>query len=89
MNREQPNELIQPLVHVPVELGERCEVLPDPRLLLARLLEKPLGDDEFHVFAGDEDLLEAVLHTAQAVSDVGKAMAVEDCLLHTGNEAEA
>ena len=89
MDREQPDELVQPLVHVAVERGERLEILPDAHLLLTGLLEKPLGDHVLDVGPGDADLLEAVLHPAQTVGHMVEARTVEDCLLHAGHEPEA
>ena len=89
MNRKEADELVHPLVHVAVELGERCEVFADLGLLLTGLLEQTLGDDELHVLAGDEDLFEAVLDPANAVGHEGETGAVEDGLLHACHEAEA
>ena len=59
MDREQPYELVQALVHVPVEPGERRQVAADLRLLVAVLLEQPFGDHVLHVGAGDEELIES------------------------------
>ena len=89
MHREEPHELVEPLVHVPVEPRERRQVLADARLLLARLAEQPLGHDVLDVGPRDADLLEAVLHPPQAVGHVLEAGAVEDRLLHAGDETEA
>ena len=89
MDREQVHVLVHALVHAPVEAGEGREVFPDLRLLLARLAQQALRHDELHVPPGDADLLEAVLHPADAVGDEGEAGAVEDGLLHAGDEAEA
>ena len=89
MDREQVHVLVHALVHAPVEAGERGQVFPDLRLLLAALAQQASGHDELHVPPGDADLLEAVLHPADAVGDEGEAGAVEDGLLHAGDEAEA
>ena len=89
MHREEPHELVEPLVHVAVEPGERRQVLADAGLLRARLPEQPLGHDVLDVGPGDADLLEAVLHAPQAVGHVVEAGAVEDRLLHAGDEPEA
>ena len=86
---KQAHELVQPLVHVAVELRERRQVVPDLRLLLAALLEQPLGDHELHVRSGDEKLIVAILHAAQTVSHVGESEAVEERLLHAGYESES
>src|SRR5215469_14296264 len=88
MDREQPNIFIHALVHAPVEPGERRQVFPDFDLLLSGLLKQALCNDELHVSAGDEDLFEPVFHTTDAVGDEGKAWAVEDGFLHTGDESE-
>jgi hypothetical protein len=58
-------------------------------VLIGSLLEQPLGHHEAHVLAGEQDLGEAVLDAPQAVGDVLEAAAVEDRLLHAGDEAEA
>ena len=89
MHREEADELVHALVHVAVEFGEGRQVLADLGLLLAGLLEQTLGHHELDVLAGDENLLEAVLHPADAVGHEGKARAVEDGFLDTGDEAEA
>ena len=89
MDGEEPDELVQPLLHAAVAPGERREVVPDLRLLPGRLAEQPLGDDVLDVGAGDRYLLEAVLHPPHAVRHVGEAVAVEDRLLHAGDETEA
>ena len=65
------------------------QVVPDLRLLLAALLEQPLGDHELHVRSGDEELIEAILDAAQTICDRGESVAVEDRFLHAGHEAEA
>ena len=89
MDGEEAHELVHALVHAAVELGEGGQVLPDFHLLVGGLLEQTLGHDELDVLAGDEDLLEAVLHPAHAVGDEGEPRAVEDGFLHAGDEAEA
>ena len=89
VDREQPYELVQPLVHVAVEPGEWLEVGPDSCLLLGRLLQEALGHHVLDVGPRDADLLEAVLHPAQAVGHVGEPGIVEDGLLQAGDEAEA
>ena len=88
MHREEAHELVHALVHAAVELGEGGQVLPDFHLLVGGLLEQTLGHHELDVLAGDEDLLEAVLHPADAVGHEGEARAVEDGFLDTGDEAE-
>ena len=82
MDGEQADIFIHALVHVPVELGERRQVLPDLGLLLSGLLEQASRNNELHIPASDEDLLEPVFHTTDTVSDEGKARAVEDGFLH-------
>ena len=57
--------------------------------MLDGLLEQALGYDEFHVTAGNEDLLKAVLHTADAVCNKSEAWAVEYGFLNTSHEAKA
>jgi len=86
---EHADELVHPLVHVPVESGERRQVLADARLLFPGLLQQPLGHDELHVAAGDLDLLEPVLHPAEGVGDELQPRTVEDRFLHPRDEAEA
>ena len=88
MHREEADELVHALVHVAVELGEGGQVLAYFGLLLAGLFEQTLGHHELDVLAGDEDLLEAVLHPADAVGHKGKARAVEDGFLDAGDETE-
>ena len=56
--------------------------------MLAGLPQQALRHDELDVAPGDEDLLEAVLHAADAVGDEGEAGAVEEGFLHAGDEAE-
>lgn len=73
MHGEEAHELLHALVHAAIELGEGCQVLPDSHLLVGGLLEQTLGHHELDVLAGDEDLLEAVLHPADAVGHKGKA----------------
>ncbi len=88
VDREQPHELVQPLVHVAVEPGERLEVGLDSCLLLGRLLQETLGHHVLDVGPRDADLLEAVLHAAQTLGHVGEPGTVEDGLLQAGDEAE-
>ena len=88
MDREKPNELVHPLVHVAVELGERREVFADFGLLLAALLEQALGDDKLHVLAGNEDLFESVLDPAKSLLDKLKLWIVKKHLLNARHEAE-
>ena len=89
MHREEPDELVHALIEPAVVFGKGHQVVSDLGLLLGGLLEQTLGHDEFHVAAGNEDLLEAVLHPADAVGDKGEAWAVENGFLDTGHEAEA
>ena len=86
---EQAHELVQALVHGAVEPGERRQVAADLRLLVAVLLEEAFGDHELDVGAGDEELVEAILDAAHAAGHVREPVAVEDRLLHAGDEAEA
>ena len=88
MHGEEAHELVHALVHAAVELGEGRQVLADFGLLVGGLLEQPLGHHELDVLAGDEDLLEAVLHPADAVGHEGEAGAVENGFLDAGDEAE-
>ena len=88
MHGEEAHELVHALVHAAIELGEGSQVLPDFHLLVGGLPEQTLGHHELDILAGDEDLLEAVLHPADAVGHKGKAGAVEDGLLDAGDEAE-
>ncbi len=89
MHREEADKLVHALVELTVAFGERHQVVADFGLLLGGLLEQTLGNDEFHVAAGNEDLLEAILHPADAVDDKGEARAVENGFLDTGHEAKA
>ena len=89
MHREEPDELVHAFVEPAVVFGERRQVVADLGLLLGGLLEQTLGHHELDIAAGDEDLLEAVLHPADAVGDKGEARAVENGFLDTGHEAEA
>ena len=89
MHREEPDKLVHALIEPAVVFGKRHQVVADLGLLLGGLLEQALGHDEFHVAAGDKDLLEAVLHPADAVGDKSEARAVENGFLDTGHEAEA
>ena len=89
MHRKQPDELVHALVHVAVELRERQQVLPYLSLLGRRLSQEPLRDNELHVAPGDEDLLEAILDSAQTCRDKGESRAVENGFLDSGDEAEA
>ena len=89
VDRKQVHVLVHALVHAPVEPGERCEICTDLGLLLAGLAQQALRHDELDVAPGDEDLLEAVLHAANAVGDEGEAGTVEDGFLHAGDEAES
>ena len=89
MHREQTNELVHTFVHVSIEFGKWCQVLPDIGLLLRGLFEQTLGNHKFHIFAGNKHLLEAVLHPADAVCHEGKPGAIKDGFLHAGNEPES
>src|SRR3989304_3167684 len=89
MYGEEAHELVHALVHATVELGEGSQVLPDFHLLVGGLFEQTLGHHELDVLASDEDLLEAVLHPADAVGHEGETSAVEDGFLDTGDEAES
>lgn len=72
------------------QFGKGHQVVADLGLLLGGFLEQALGHDEFDLAAGNEDLLEAVLHPADAVGDKGEARsAVENGFMNTGHEAEA
>ena len=89
VHREQVDIFVHALVHAPVEAGEGLDIVADTGPLFAGLAEQALGDDELHVAARDADLLEAVLHAADAVGGEGEAVAVENGFLHAGDEAEA
>ena len=67
VNREKPDEFIHSVVEVAVEFSERRKMLANARLLFGGLLEQALGHDEFYVVAGNENLLEAILHAPDAV----------------------
>ncbi len=88
MHGEEAHELVHALVHAAIELGEGSQILPDFHLLVGGLFEQTLGHHELDILAGDEDLLEAVLHPADAVGHKGEARAVENGFLDTGDEAE-
>jgi len=88
MHREEPDKLVHALVEPAVVFGKGHQVVANLGLLLGGLLEQALGHDKFHVAAGNEDLLEAVLYPADAVRDKGEARAVENRFLDTGHEAE-
>ncbi|OQC24622.1 MAG: hypothetical protein BWX71_01810 [Deltaproteobacteria bacterium ADurb.Bin072] len=88
MHGEETHELVHALVHAAIELSEGCQVPPDFHLLVSGLLEQTLGHHKLDVLAGDEDLLEAVLHPAYAVGHKGKAGAVKNGFLDAGDEAE-
>src|SRR5660398_242664 len=89
MHREEPDEFVHRLVETSIVLGKGHQVVADLSLLLGGFLEQTLGHDKFHIAAGNEDLLETVLHAADAVGDKGKARAVENGFLDTGHETEA
>src|SRR5215510_3290420 len=88
MNGKEPYELVHMLIHRAVEPGKRRQMLPDFHLLLSGLLEEPFGHDEFHVASGNEQLLEAVLHPAQALGDKSEAGTIKDGFLHACHETE-
>ncbi len=88
VHREEAHEFVHALVHASVELGERGEMLPYFHLLFTGLLEQTLGHHELDIFAGDEDLLEAVLHPANALGHEGEAVTVENGFLDTGDKAK-
>ena len=89
VDRKQVHVLVHPLVHAPVESGERREIRTDLRLLLAGLPQQALRHDELDVAPGDEDLFETALYAANAVGDECEAGTVEEGLLHAGDEAES
>ena len=88
MHGKEAHELVHALVHVAIELGEGSQVLPDLDLLFGGLLEQALGHNEFDVLASDKDLLEAVLHPANAVGHERKARTVKNGFLYAGDKAE-
>ena len=67
MHRKQPNELVHPLVHGPVELGEPLKMLTDDRLLLRSLLEQSLGNDMLDIAARDGHLLVPIFYAAHGI----------------------
>ncbi|OPY78412.1 MAG: hypothetical protein A4E70_02381 [Syntrophus sp. PtaU1.Bin005] len=89
MHREEPDKLVHALVEPAVEFGKGHQVITDLGLLLGGLLEQTLGHDEFHVAASNKNLLEAVLHPADAVGDKGETRTVENGFLDASHEAEA
>ena len=89
MHRKEADELVHAFVHVAIEFTEGRQVFAYLGLLLAGFLEQSLGHHEFDVFAGDENLLEAILHPADAVGHEEKRGAVEDGFLDAGHETEA
>ena len=89
MHGKEPDELVHALVEAAIVFGKGHQVVADLGLLLCGLLKQTLGHNEFDVATGNEDLLEAVLHPADAVGDKGEARAIENGFLDTGHEAEA
>lgn len=88
MDGEEPHEFVHVLIHRTVEPGKRGQMLPDFDLLLSSLFEEPFGHDELHIAAGDEQLLETVLHPAQALGDKREAGTIKNGFLHASHEAE-
>ena len=89
VDREKPDELFKPFGHAAVKRGEFLKVFPNLGPLLIVLGQQPFGNDVGHVLPDDANLLEAILHPAQAVGDELELRVVEQALLQARNEAEA
>ena len=88
MNREQADVVVHPFIHVTVEAGERRKGFADLLLLVNRLFEQSLGNDELQVLLREQYLDKAVTNAPQTVGHKLETCTIKNGFLHTRNEAK-
>ena len=72
MDREELYEFLQAFIHIAIELGKWCQVVPYEGGLVRVLLEQAVSYHKLNVSASNHHLDEAVLYTAQGIGNEGK-----------------